>query len=560
MRKHGWQLPYHPLQVVAIAVFLALGFAFYVFFIPFVGKKAFQNAVMAIYTPLVTCVLGLYICCAATDPGDPGVFKSKKYVNVKGHETSCNLKDSKQEGSINEAHSDLMVDAMGTSSSGRVGRAKCCMPVLLGLFHVLCSSLQQSSEQKTNEDGMFYCSLCEIEVRKYSKHCRVCDKCVDQFDHHCRWLNNCIGRKNYGRFFALMTSSLLLLILQWSIGVMVLILCFLDRKRYSLEIVSKLGSSFSFAPFTVVVASCTFLAMLATLPLAQLFFFHILLIKKGISTYDYIVAIREQEQQGLGQQSPQMSSASSLAGFSSASSFNAFQRSSWCTPPRLFIEDQFDVISQEINLSLNSDGKKMLPAEARKESTVNIKLNPWTLARLNPEQVSKAASLARIKSKILLPISKQAPHEHDADSRRYNKKRSRIPMDTPLHPSAKISATVSDIRDIRLPAYASSVLAPLQLEARRSFMPSRAAAGVHEVSPGSSAGSLDLPSFRISSSGAEDSQRRISLAHGGAEFLRSASDGYEASGGEDSDIVPSRIVHRSLNWSSVILNSDYGGE
>jgi hypothetical protein len=26
MRKHGWELPYHPLQVVAVAVFLALAF------------------------------------------------------------------------------------------------------------------------------------------------------------------------------------------------------------------------------------------------------------------------------------------------------------------------------------------------------------------------------------------------------------------------------------------------------------------------------------------------------------------------------------------------------
>jgi palmitoyltransferase ZDHHC1/11 len=41
------------LQVVAIAVFSALGFAFYVFFVPFVGTKPFQIVAMAIYTPLV---------------------------------------------------------------------------------------------------------------------------------------------------------------------------------------------------------------------------------------------------------------------------------------------------------------------------------------------------------------------------------------------------------------------------------------------------------------------------------------------------------------------------
>lgn len=62
---------------------------------------------------------------------------------------------------------------------------------------------------------------------------------------------------------------------------------------------------------------------------------------QGISTYDYIIALRDQEQQGVaGQQSPQMSTVSSLTGLSSASSFNTFHRAAWCTPPRLFVEDQ----------------------------------------------------------------------------------------------------------------------------------------------------------------------------------------------------------------------------
>ncbi|XP_042404697.1 probable protein S-acyltransferase 22 [Zingiber officinale] len=89
-----------------------------------------------------------------------------------------------------------------------------------------------------------------------------------------------------------MVFALLLLILQWAVGMLVLILCFVERRRFSAEIVSKLGSSFSLAPFIIVVAVCTLLAMVATLPVAQLFFFHILLIKKGISTYDYIIALR----------------------------------------------------------------------------------------------------------------------------------------------------------------------------------------------------------------------------------------------------------------------------
>ncbi|KAJ0753499.1 putative protein S-acyltransferase [Helianthus annuus] len=75
------------------------------------------------------------------------------------------------------------------------------------------SSEEESSQHQTSEDGIFYCSLCEVEVFKYSKHCRVCDKCVDRFDHHCKWLNNCVGKKNYKKFFTLMVSALLLV---WS--------------------------------------------------------------------------------------------------------------------------------------------------------------------------------------------------------------------------------------------------------------------------------------------------------------------------------------------------------
>ncbi|ONM53716.1 putative protein S-acyltransferase 22 [Zea mays] len=66
MRKHGWQLPYHPLQCSATdwltdkraaggcdSRVLGTGVHLLVFFVPFVGTKPFQIVAMAIYTPLV---------------------------------------------------------------------------------------------------------------------------------------------------------------------------------------------------------------------------------------------------------------------------------------------------------------------------------------------------------------------------------------------------------------------------------------------------------------------------------------------------------------------------
>ncbi|KAL7240617.1 hypothetical protein ACSBR2_006305 [Camellia fascicularis] len=548
MKKHGWQLPYHPLQVVAVAVFLALGFAFYVFFAPFVGNDLLQYIAIGLYTPLIACAFSLYIWCAAADPADPGVFKSKKYLKIPDSKNHVRFKESKLGGESTSSIQDANAATIGGKPLDK-----------------------ESCEQQLSEDGMFYCSLCEVEVFKYSKHCRVCDKCVDRFDHHCRWLNNCIGKRNYRQFFTLMVSSLLLLVLQWSTGILVIICCFLERKRYSVDIASKLGSSFTLVPFTIVVAMCTILAMIATLPLAQLFFFHVLLIKKGISTYDYIIALREQEQGIGGQQSPQMSPVSSLTGLSSASSVNAFHRGAWCTPPRLFLEDQFDVVPPDSG-SVSSLGKKTVTEEPiKKKNPTAVKISPWTLARLNAEQVSKAAAEARKKSKILQPVvrsetpfgletngsfgsssSRRMVPKPDNNSRRRPSKRIRLPADL---------TNVSAKNDL-IPETSTS-LAPLQLEARSAFRTSLAMSGSMAIVGSSPESSLDSPDlhhpFRAAPSGPEEARRLtgLSTAQKAIPLSRSTSDGYEASGGEDSDRVPSRAVQRSTDWSNLLFSSDW---
>ncbi|KAK2973429.1 hypothetical protein RJ640_007930 [Escallonia rubra] len=581
MRKHGWQLPYHPLQVVAVAVFMALGFAFYVFFAPFVGRKFYQYIAMGLYTPLIVCAFSLYIWCAAADPADPGVFKSKKYLKIPDNKKNARLKESKLGGestsSIQDANAatigrkplDKAMKEMDTTEGHRTeiemkdasSRPSSCFMALVALlpcaFLCNCSSPhEESSEQRMSEDGMFYCSLCEVEVFKYSKHCRVCDKCVDRFDHHCRWLNNCIGKKNYRKFFTLMVSALLLLILQWSTGILVLISCFLERKRFYVDIASKLGSSFSLVPYVIVV---------------------------GISTYDYIIALREQEQQGVGgQQSPQMSQASSLTGLSSTSSFNTFHRGAWCTPPRLFLEDQFDVVPPDTG-SVSSLGKKTVGEEpVKKKNPAPVKISPWTLARLNAEEVSKVAAEARKKSKILQPVvRREAPFGLERDSsfgsserrlfprpdnnRKRASKRIRLPAELPLEPLGKVSIETVEHNGSNILTETSTSLAPLQLEARSAFRTSRAmssSAGMVASSPDSSLDSPDIHPFRISSSGAEDARRLTGVsaagvpAQQGIPLSRSTSDGYEASGGEDSDRVPSRIVQRSDNWSNLLFSSD----
>ncbi|KAG0552253.1 hypothetical protein BDA96_01G492600 [Sorghum bicolor] len=581
MRKHGWQLPYHPLQVVAIAVFSALGFAFYVFFVPFVGTKPFQIVAMAIYTPLITCVVVLYIWCAATNPGDPGIFDSTKNLKLDKHEKHSYVNSDQ---GINHGGRPLS-ETFGTAdnseklSSMLERKDSPSWPRFSGILSLVClpfschckqclHSDSQPSEQKMCEEGMFFCSLCEAEVLKNSKHCRVCDKCVDGFDHHCRWLNNCIGKRNYKGFFALMASAVILLVMQWLSGALVLILCIVKRGEFSRQVVTKLGSSFSTVAFVIVVATCTILAMVATVPLVQLLCFHILLVKKGISTYDYIIALREQEdqQEVPGHQSPQMSIISSVTGFSTASSFGPLHRGSWCTPPRLFLEDQFDAIPPEVGISQNSGSKKIKEEEGARRKNGAVKISPWTLARLNAEEVSKAAAEARKKSKILKPIAKHgisdngSKPDHKLSYQRRLDRRG-FPAELSLDPLATLSASGTESNYSDTATEICGSLAPLQLEARSAFQPSTAASTRNVASsPESSFDSPDLHPFRTSSATGDEMQGAMThSAHRGIEFKRSSSDGYEASGGEDSDRIPSRIVHRSSNWANVFLNSSQGG-
>jgi len=139
-------------------------------------------------------------------------------------------------------------------------------------------------------------------------------------------------------------------------------------------------------------------------------------------------------------------------------------------------------------------------------------------------------------------------------------------VDVPLEPLAKISARNTESDSSDLAPETSSSLAPLQLEARSAFRPNQpeSSATIIASSPDRSTDSSDLHPFRISSSGAEEVQGLTSIpvpaivAQKGIQFSRSTGDGYEASGGEDGDRIPSRIVHRSSNWANLVLNSGRG--
>ena len=135
-----------------------------------------------------------------------------------------------------------------------------------------------------------FCYLCESNVRKRSKHCRRCNKCVDTFDHHCPWLNTCIGAVNYRHFLALLCTAFCLVTVHMATVVQSAVLLLTEAEARSEK---RLGLP---AVAHGVLLIVTFVALLAAwLLLLQLFSFHLGLIYRRITTYEFIIAQRNKQ-------------------------------------------------------------------------------------------------------------------------------------------------------------------------------------------------------------------------------------------------------------------------
>ncbi|KAL6661985.1 hypothetical protein ACP70R_001369 [Stipagrostis hirtigluma subsp. patula] len=447
VRKNGWQLPAHTLQIVATTVFFLLVVAFYTFFAPFLGKQFLEYVAIGIYTPVAFAVFILYIRCTSINPADPGIMSkfedgfidapastagihctnlpAKADVATGTNSPTSNCRSS-LDGRSN--HGDLAAGDANTSLTSQVPRRSSRSCLVGGIICALfvkedCRKFGDSENQVEGEDALF-CTLCNAEVRKFSKHCRSCDKCVDGFDHHCRWLNNCVGRKNYFTFIALMITSLLWLAIEFGVGIAVLVLCFVNKNAERI-IQDRLGNGLTRPPFATIVAIFTLLSLVACIPLGELFFFHMILIRKGITTYEYVVAMRamseapqEEEEEGAINivYSP---TNSATTGFSGASSLSVHHKGAWCTPPRIFI-DQDEVIPhlEPGMVPSTADPDSSGHAErANSRAKKQVKISAWKLAKLDSNEAMKAAAKARASSSVLRPVdARRVPDAADLSS------------------------------------------------------------------------------------------------------------------------------------------------
>ena len=248
-RKNGFQYPFHVFQVATWLLFPLILVQYYAFLLPLLWTS---EGVLVLLTVLYTCfaaatVVAVYFT-VGTDP-------------------------------IDESYSNEVQHRIGQSEGS----------------------------------SSIHCYLCERDVHSTSKHCRECDKCVMRFDHHCKWLNTCIGAKNYFYFLCILVAVTLLTLEGLGISIALLVEAFAYNDRLMRRIDTHhhqqqqqlvlLGSPLSMDAIKgLLIASILVLLVLVTM-LLQLGSFHVVLIYRGLTTYDFIVLeqkrLREQEQERI---------------------------------------------------------------------------------------------------------------------------------------------------------------------------------------------------------------------------------------------------------------------
>ncbi|ESR57860.1 protein S-acyltransferase 18 [Citrus sinensis] len=392
-RRHGWQRPLHPLQMVGMAVYSCLVVAFYTFLGLFLGNRIAEFTVTSIFSFVALSVIFLFIRCTAIDPTDKTSFRRKRKAKYNANGFT-KLNHGYILGQIvmrflRRMERKILMTFIRRKYLDPLKTSTQLEPLLP--FPLVIKDDAISPELK--EDDISFCSLCDFEVKKHSKHCRTCNRCVEGFDHHCRWLNNCVGKRNYTTFILLMVFVLLMLIIEGGTAIAVFIRCFVDKKGIEQELERRLHVEFPREVLATILVFLVLMTAYSTAAMGQLFFFHVVLIRKGIRTYDYILAMKEQNQFSELDDSD----------FSSddSSDFDSPERSTLVS--RFICRGHRDQNPAALSIRIDEN------PEPPKKQGFRVSIDPWKLIKLSREKALLAAEKARER------LMKQKPvPEHDS--------------------------------------------------------------------------------------------------------------------------------------------------
>ncbi|KFQ07937.1 putative palmitoyltransferase ZDHHC1, partial [Leptosomus discolor] len=156
-----------------------------------------------------------------------------------------------------------------------------------------------------------HCRVCDVDVSAKSKHCGTCNKCVCGFDHHCKWLNNCVGERNYWLFLNSVLSAFL------GLGLLLLVACYIFVEFFIDPMMLRSDQHFDalknnterwfvFLPaapvetetsaILVMAGIFILLSLMTVILLGHLLIFHIYLMWNKLTTYEYILQQRPQQE------------------------------------------------------------------------------------------------------------------------------------------------------------------------------------------------------------------------------------------------------------------------
>lgn len=386
MRRHGWQRPLHPLQIVGMSIYSFLVVAFYCFLGLFLGDRNAEISVITIFSFVALSVMFLFIRCTAINPTDKTSSRRLKRRADSSSKLNYGFILSQlimrffrriERKILRTCIRRKYLDPWNTSAQ--------IEPLLPFPFVMKDDAIAPDPK----EDDLSFCSLCDMEVKKHSKHCRTCNRCVEGFDHHCRWLNNCIGKRNYTTFILLMIFVLLMLIIEGGTAIAIFIRCFADKRGIEHELERKLYINFPRGVLAAISILLVLLTAYSSAALGQLFFFHVVLIRKGMRTYDYILAMKE-ENQSMEMESLEDSDFSSD---DESIGSDSLEKPSFISN---FICRERGINQKPQKLSIRID-------KDPEQSTLTMKqgfrasINPWKLIKMSREKALLAVEKAREK-------------------------------------------------------------------------------------------------------------------------------------------------------------------
>ncbi|KAF9587618.1 hypothetical protein IFM89_004450 [Coptis chinensis] len=426
-------------QVAAISVFFFLVIAFYLFFAPFLGSRALEYASIAIYSPVALLVFILYVRSTAINPADPGILSlfdakpdinplsaknlpgnfdevgNRPYSSPSSASRSSIGADSSRKGYAAEAN---RIDTPTGPASHRPSSVCNVGGIFCALFVIEdCCKLGRCTEQQGEGEAALFCTLCNAE-----------------------------------------------LVIEAGVGIAVLVNCFVHKHDMNRQIKDRLGDGFSRAPFATLVAVFSAVSLLACLPLGELFFFHIILIRKGITTYEYVVAMRAMSEAPGGASVDEMPtlqyspSGSATTGLSGGSSLGLQYKGAWCTPPRVFVDYQEEVVPHldpgMVPSTVDPDAAGF--AERRdKQPKRPVRMSAWKLAKLDSSEAMRAAAKARASSSVFRPVESRHSLNPDLSSSENMSIRSSVSTDIGGNKISKNELGLSPYGNVYTPSHGS---------------------------------------------------------------------------------------------------------